>query len=284
MQQRYRSGGKMIKQAKRLYNPDRYTHDPVEGLPLHVLIRQIMLRIRRYWVALRFQANRYTLGSFQQRPALKLGILVFAVYVFFFTNWIDPGITPDVEEAGMQPEILELAGSTKSGAKSKPAKLKQKSEAAPVSSEELGGDQSSDYIARYSKIARTEMEKYGIPASISLAQGLIESRAGTSKLARNNNNHFGMKCFSKNCKKGHCSNFSDDHHKDFFRSFKNPWESWRAHSQMISSGRYRSLKKHGNDYKKWAYGLKSVGYATDRNYAEKLIGVIERYELWRYDR
>ncbi|MBU6342692.1 MAG: glucosaminidase domain-containing protein, partial [Bacteroidetes bacterium] len=99
-----------------------------------------------------------------------------------------------------------------------------------------------------------------------------------------NNNHFGIKCFSRKCKKGHCSNFTDDTHKDFFRIFNNPWESWRAHSQMISSGRYAKLKKFGFDYKRWARGLQSIGYATDPNYADKLIGVIEKYELNRYDR
>jgi hypothetical protein len=118
---------------------------------------------------------------------------------------------------------------------------------------------------------------------ISLAQGLIESRAGNSKLAKQNKNHFGIKCFSKKCVKGHCSNHCDDHHKDFFRIFKSSWESWRAHSVMISSGRYASLKKNGRDYKKWAHGLKRLGYATDRTYAEKLIGIIERYKLNRYD-
>jgi flagellum-specific peptidoglycan hydrolase FlgJ len=140
------------------------------------------------------------------------------------------------------------------------------------------------YIAKFGPIARAEMQKYGVPASISLAQGLIESRAGTSKLAVNNNNHFGMKCFSRNCKKGHCTNFTDDTHKDFFLKFSNAQQSWRAHSQLLASGRYAKLKRYGRDYRRWAQGLKAVGYATDRTYAQKLIGVIERYNLYRYDR
>ncbi|MDX1912729.1 MAG: glucosaminidase domain-containing protein [Saprospiraceae bacterium] len=163
-------------------------------------------------------------------------------------------------------------------------KAKPKNDAAPVTADDLLREQSLDYIDRYKKIARGEMEKFGIPASISLAQGLIESRAGTSKLAVNNNNHFGMKCFAKNCGKGHCSNFTDDSHKDFFRKFKSPWDSWRAHSQLLASGRYAKLKRHGRDYRAWANGLQSVGYATDRGYAKKLIGIIERYDLHQYDR
>ena len=128
------------------------------------------------------------------------------------------------------------------------------------------------------------MEKFGIPASIGLAQGLVESRAGTSKLARGNNNHFGMKCFSKKCPTGHCTNATDDHHKDFFRKYHSAWESWRAHSELLAGGHYSRLKKYGRDYRQWAYGLKALGYATDRTYAEKLISMIEKYDLHRFDR
>ncbi|MFM8371544.1 MAG: glycoside hydrolase family 73 protein [Bacteroidota bacterium] len=156
-------------------------------------------------------------------------------------------------------------------------------DAAPVRIESLRGDQTAAYIKKFSAVARQEMARYGIPASISLAQGIIESRAGTSTLAVRNNNHFGMKCFSRNCKKGHCTNHSDDSHKDFFLNFKDPKLSWRAHSILLSGGRYARLKKHGKDYKKWAYGLKTMGYATDRTYADKLISTIERYGLQQYD-
>ncbi len=165
-----------------------------------------------------------------------------------------------------------------------PQSIMGKNEAAPVSARQLTPEMAEAYITQFSRVAVEEMEKFGVPASISLAQGLVESRAGDSKLARRNNNHFGIKCFSKKCQKNHCSNFTDDTHKDFFRKFRSPWESWRAHSVMISSGRYASLKKHGRDYKQWAYGLKSIGYATDKTYAEKLIGIIEDYELFRFDK
>ena len=138
-----------------------------------------------------------------------------------------------------------------------------------------------DYVSRFAKVARNEMDKYGIPASIKLAQGLLETSAGNSKLATNNNNHFGIKCFSKNCKKGHCSNFSDDSHKDFFRIFETAWESYRAHSQLLQNKRYIHLK--GADYKTWAYGLSKAGYATDPKYGDKLIDLIESLELNRYD-
>lgn len=141
------------------------------------------------------------------------------------------------------------------------------------------------YVERFHGIAEKEMDKYGIPASITLAQGLLESNVGESKLAVRNNNHFGMKCFSKSCKKGHCSNFTDDSHKDFFRKYNSAWESYRAHSQLLKNGkRYRNLfKLKSSDYRGWARGLKKAGYATDKYYAEKLINLIEDLDLDEYD-
>lgn len=141
-----------------------------------------------------------------------------------------------------------------------------------------------NYVKRFAEVARSEMKKFGIPASITLAQGLIESNAGDSRLSRENNNHFGMKCFSKKCKKGHCSNFTDDSHKDFFRKYQTAWESYRAHSIMLGGDRYKHLKKlNKSNYKGWARGLKKAGYATDKRYAEKLIHIIEEMELYQFD-
>jgi len=141
------------------------------------------------------------------------------------------------------------------------------------------------YVKRFKKVAQAEMEKFGIPASITLAQGLIESNCGESRLATSNNNHFGIKCFSRKCRKGHCSNFTDDSHKDFFRKYKSAWESYRSHSYLLQADRYKPLKKLAKtDYKGWAKGLKKAGYATDKHYAEKLIQLIEDLDLHQYDK
>lgn len=251
-----------------------------ESLPIPELLRLVRLRMRRSWVALRFQANRYTFGAFNHQNALKFSVVALAGwYVLSDPETGLRQISPDFQGASVIETSLNFGSKTSA----KPSKVKTKNDAAPVSASELYDEQVKEYISRFSQIAQTEMEKFGIPASISLAQGLIESRAGTSKLAVNNNNHFGIKCFSRHCKKGHCSNFTDDTHKDFFRKFQNPWDSWREHSKLLSSGRYKRLQKCGNNYRQWAYGLKTVGYATDRTYAEKLIGIIERYNLNRFD-
>ncbi len=155
---------------------------------------------------------------------------------------------------------------------------------APANPATLKDKETLQYLKRFGDVAVVEMHKFGIPASIKLAQGIIESRSGHSTLAVKNNNHFGMKCFSKKCKKGHCANFHDDNHKDFFRKYSSAWESWRSHSKMIVSGRYKKLLKYKNDYKNWALGLQSAGYATDKRYADKLIAVINKYQLYEYDK
>lgn len=212
-----------------------------------------------------------TLRTDVRKVSVTFTILVFGALGLGF-SWLDTKIFPQATTpAAVTPMSLgELP------------KLPT-NEAAPVAANQLTEQMAMHYIARFSSTAKEEMRKYGIPASISLAQGLIESRAGDSKLARSNNNHFGIKCFSRSCKKGHCSNFTDDTHKDFFRKFGSPWESWRAHSRILANGRYAKLKRYGRDYRQWAHGLKAAGYATDRTYAEKLIGIIERYELYQYD-
>lgn len=154
---------------------------------------------------------------------------------------------------------------------------------APVSSKAMSAEEVSVFIDHYKGIARSQMKKHGVPASIALAQALIESRAGKSKLAVQNNNFFGIKCFSKSCKRGHCTNFTDDTHKDFFRKYAYIEDSWQDHSLFLKRPNYKHLFEYGKDYKKWAWGLKGAGYATDPSYAVKLIEIIERYDLHKFD-
>ncbi|WP_420459810.1 glycoside hydrolase family 73 protein [Neolewinella sp.] len=139
------------------------------------------------------------------------------------------------------------------------------------------------YVDRYAPAAQREQRAYGVPASITLAQGLLESNAGDSKLAVNSNNHFGIKCRSK-CLGCTCRNYGDDSRYDMFRVFDTVGDSFREHSLLLNSSRYAKLKVYGTDYKKWAHGLKSCGYATDKQYAHKLIKIIEELQLDRYDR
>lgn len=139
------------------------------------------------------------------------------------------------------------------------------------------------YIARYSPIAVRHMKEYKIPASITLAQGLLESASGNSELARNANNHFGIKCH--NGWEGETYLKDDDAKNDCFRKYKSPEESYADHALFLTTrSRYASLFELGTtDYKGWAHGLKAAGYATNPSYAERLIQLIERYELHKFD-
>ncbi|SHG26167.1 Flagellum-specific peptidoglycan hydrolase FlgJ [Flavobacterium fluvii] len=139
------------------------------------------------------------------------------------------------------------------------------------------------YVIHYKDIAMNNMKKYGIPASIILAQGILESGAGQSTLALTANNHFGIKCYKDWA--GETINQDDDALQECFRKYKNPQESYQDHADIISKRtRYASLfSLPKGDYKAWARGLKKAGYATDPNYPEKLINYIERYHLDQFD-
>jgi flagellum-specific peptidoglycan hydrolase FlgJ len=140
------------------------------------------------------------------------------------------------------------------------------------------------YIEKYAPIAIEEMELYGIPASITLAQGLVESNAGDSRLSVNENNHFGIKCKTK-CLGCRCANYTDDDKYDMFRIFESPWYSFREHSKLLTGSRYKHLLKLDiTDYKNWAHGLQAAGYATNKKYAKTLIAVVEKLELSKYDK
>ena len=151
-----------------------------------------------------------------------------------------------------------------------------------------------DYIEKYKKIAIREMERAGIPASIKLAQALLESNAGRSELARKANNHFGMKCGGS--WKGKTYHKKDDDYDEFgnlkkscFRKYRRAKDSYIAHSEFLrdprKAHRYGFLFRiRTTDYKRWARGLKRSGYATAGNYDTKLINIIETYQLYQYDR
>jgi hypothetical protein len=140
-----------------------------------------------------------------------------------------------------------------------------------------------DYINRYKDVAIQEMQRYGIPASITLAQGLLESGAGQSELCRKGNNHFGIKCHEWS---GRTIYHDDDESQECFRAYNSALESFEDHSRFLAEKpRYKRLfSLSRTDYKGWARGLKECGYATNPQYANSLIGIIETYQLHQYDR
>ena len=138
------------------------------------------------------------------------------------------------------------------------------------------------YIDKWSQVAVAEMYRSGVPASITLAQGMLESGNGKSELAVKGNNHFGIKCHDW---KGETIHFDDDRKNECFRKYPHAEASFRDHSDFL---RYRDRYKflfdlEPGDYKGWAFGLKKAGYATDPKYPQKLISLIEEYNLTRFD-
>ncbi len=140
-----------------------------------------------------------------------------------------------------------------------------------------------NYINQFKQEAMNEMREFKIPASITLAQGILESSSGNSQLTRNSNNHFGIKCH-KGWEGGRIYH-DDDEKGECFRVYDDPKNSYRDHSLFLTTrSRYEKLFKiKKGDYVKWAKGLSEAGYATDRRYPAKLIALIEKYELHKYD-
>jgi len=140
-----------------------------------------------------------------------------------------------------------------------------------------------DYIAQYKDIAQNNMAQYGIPASIIIGQGILESGAGTGPLSVLANNHFGIKCHNEWT--GPSVRYDDDEEQECFRKYEQPNESYTDHALFLTSRtRYAGLfLLDKGDYVSWAKGLKAAGYATDPKYPDKLIGIIERYQLGKYD-
>jgi len=140
------------------------------------------------------------------------------------------------------------------------------------------------YIAKYESIAKREMKEYGVPASITLAQGILESKSGKSRLATEGNNHFGIKCHDN--WQGEKILHDDNEAQECFRKYNNPEESFKDHSQFLAGRkRYAFLFRFPiTDYEAWARGLKKAGYATDPSYPDKLIYLIEKYHLDKLDK
>jgi LysM repeat protein len=139
------------------------------------------------------------------------------------------------------------------------------------------------YIEQYKDIAIAKMKEYGIPASITLAQGILESGSGNSRLAREANNHFGIKCHKEWT--GKKIYVDDDEKNECFRKYSKAEDSYNDHSLFLTQReRYAFLFTYETtDYTKWAYGLKQAGYATNPKYPELLIKLIEKYDLSQYD-
>ena len=221
-----------------------------------------------YWRASRNLWNEQLLREKKITNSYILKKLFIGIITFIF---ISCGISRKV--------IVEKESSKKN-------KIESKSDSQTITKAEknyTNKEKIEFYINRYSGVARTEMKAYGIPASITLAQGILESGMGYGRLAKEGNNHFGIKCHKY--WKGDRIYHDDDKKGECFRVYNDPASSYRDHSLFLKTrSRYDFLFEiKTNNYKAWAKGLKKAGYATDPKYPEKLISLIERFELNKFD-
>jgi flagellum-specific peptidoglycan hydrolase FlgJ len=151
----------------------------------------------------------------------------------------------------------------------------------------MGSDKVKEYVIKYQELAIKDMERYGIPASVKIAQAILESGYGQSSLSKRGNNHFGIKCKRKNCSHVNCLNMCDDSCRDYFKTYSSPEKSFEDHSLLLSNSNFRYyslIEECGYDFRCWAIGLKRKGYATSKTYDKKLIKLIEDYNLHILDK
>lgn len=240
----------------------------LDHLTFQLLFRKLMQSMKRLITVLQFCFHRLTFGAFNRYKLswFQLAVLAFAVFIFFKKDFHfqvrmkSPVANSTATPASSDAEHMSLASSIPWLNSSSSA-----SKETGIPLPQLNATKVESYIKRFAKVAIMEQEKFGIPASIKMAQGLLESQAGQSSLAKQTNNHFG-KVFSS-------------------ESFGTAWESWRAHSQMMTheNSQYRSLLRYGKDYKSWAAGLESMHYSDYANYGKAIVELIEEYEMFRLD-
>lgn len=203
---------------------------------------------------------------------MKLRSIFFAVIVVFAVSCKSKRKVVHKYTPPVQKEIVVVEDDR---SVAEPKKLKNK---------EYRFDSTEEYIEAFKEIAMHEMRVHKIPASITLAQGVIESSSGNSDLTKRSNNHFGIKCHKE--WNGSRTYHDDDEEGECFRVYSDPNTSYKDHSEFLTSrSRYSNLfDLKPYDYEGWAKGLSAAGYATDRRYPAKLIAIIERYELYKYDK
>jgi flagellum-specific peptidoglycan hydrolase FlgJ len=209
-------------------------------------------------------------------------LLIFTLLTLIGCNASKPVIVTK-KSASPKPK-KEVVHSVKKINNSKSESKKSNSEViVSTSKTTVTNDVISNYIAQFKDIAKSNMKNYGIPASIILAQGILESGAGKGDLAARSNNHFGIKCHKGWT--GESVRHDDDAAQECFRKYNDPSESYEDHAVFLTGrNRYATLfALEKGDYKAWARGLRAAGYATDPKYPEKLISYIERYNLNQYD-
>ncbi|MCB0586679.1 MAG: glucosaminidase domain-containing protein [Phaeodactylibacter sp.] len=249
------------KQNSQLYQQSRRVRrgggGPLPDITLRDILRHLWLGANKLLVALRYQFHRLTAGAFSnlRLPWYKIA---FAVFILLIVTKKDIQFSINMKAPLSGFSNTDAAGSQMSLAQ--PIALRQTENGGEAL--QLDEQKALAYIRRFSKVAAAEMDKFGIPASVKMAQGLLESRAGENPEARQANNHFGEPLAG--------------------RHFNSAWENWRAHSLLLRN-EYPGLFRNGAGYKQWAEALQRSGYTNDSQYARRLIELIENFQLYNLD-
>ncbi len=243
-----------------------YDYIALQDITLSVILKHIWLGILKIWVVLKFYFHRYTAGAFKgiRISWYKVALGAFLLFIVlkkdiqFSINMRAPGASTEAGQAEGEVRPVKLDANKFSLGEFFRIGDKKEAAAPPL----VDAEQARAYIRRFSRVAQVEMQKFGIPASIKMAQGILESRAGQCAAAKTDNNHFPAQLADQR--------------------FNSAWESWRAHSQYLRA-EYDGLFNLGSSYKKWAKGLEKVGYNDSDNYSGQLIDLIEQYQLYLLD-
>ncbi len=260
------SGGSTHPSAAGNRMPKGHIYATIYDVTLAWLLRKIWAGIQKMLVSLKFRwySTAHSSGNLKRFTWWKLALVGLVIFILtkkdiqFSINMRAPlssgKITPAKEAKAVRTNVEEMSLANTMGLKNNAP--------AVASIDELNEQAVRAYIKRFSKVAQAEMSKFGIPASIKMAQGILESEANQQESAKDRNNHFGAP-------------LSEQY-------FASAWESWRAHSLLLKD-QYATLFDAGNSYKKWAKGLKQAGYNRDKRYDDKLIEAIEKYQLYLLD-
>lgn len=235
-------------------------------ITIGMILQKLWQGILYIWVALKYQFHRLTGGIFMRMrwSWYKAAVAVLLIFILtkkdiqFSINMRAPGSAPQTEDTGgAQPVSLktnrfDLVPSFLFGSNKNENRL-----------EETDPQEVKQYIQRFRKVAQIEMQKFGIPASIKMAQGILESQAGQATPASANHNHFSWRLGEQ--------------------SYESAWESWRAHSLLIRNNYPDLFDDAGSNYRKWAKGLQKAGYSKQSDYADQILEIIDRYQLYSLD-
>lgn len=255
---------------------DRYKHKYAE-ITWQQIALKLLVALRVPLISAKHQLMTSGKAFLNTRPFpwFRVGLVILFAYVFFkkdlqfnINMGDDAGILSE-ESTTSAPSKLMMGGFAKA------ANYADKK----VNTVDLNDADVAAYIKRFRKVAIVEMNKFGVPASIKMGQAIIASQAGKNSLAGQFNNHFALTCDGGI----NCEDFQAGNQAAMVKTYASAWESWRNHSQLLSSEPYAHLREYGKSYKKWAKGLEQAGYGNANNYSQQLIQVIERYDLHHLD-